>query len=248
MPMSASAHFVLAYTPDTLIESPGDVAMKLIFWHPFENGHVMEMEAPQAVYAVHRGEKIDLSGSLEKMTFSGVDNAATGYDIALPVKRSGDYVVVVEPAPYLEKSEDLYIQQFTKVFVNRNGMPTDWDSELGLAAEILPMVKPYNVIAGSSFTGRVMAAGKPVAGAEIEVEYMAAEPDMDTNAPKPATVSAMPGGAVVIKSDEDGYFTFAIPRAGHWGFAALGVGPVTEHEGKELSQDAVIWVRAFEME
>jgi cobalt/nickel transport protein len=58
----------------------------------------------------------------------------------------------------------------------------------------------------------------------------------------------MPGGAVVAISDEDGYFTFGIPRAGFWGFAALGSGPVKEHEGKELSQDAVIWVRAYDVE
>ncbi|MBK1636979.1 nickel transporter, partial [Rhodovulum adriaticum] len=42
-------------------------------------------------------------------------------------------------------------------------------------------------------------------------------------------------------------FTFGIPRAGHWGFAALGSGPETEHQGKELSQDAVIWIKAYEL-
>ncbi|SIS85912.1 hypothetical protein SAMN05878426_1081, partial [Phaeovulum vinaykumarii] len=29
---------------------------------------------------------------------------------------------------------------------------------------------------------------------------------------------------------------------------ALGSGPATEHEGKELSQDAVIWITAADME
>jgi cobalt/nickel transport protein len=52
----------------------------------------------------------------------------------------------------------------------------------------------------------------------------------------------------VAVTDADGRFTFGIPRAGFWGFAALGSGPETEHEGKELSQDAVLWVRAFALE
>jgi cobalt/nickel transport protein len=52
---------------------------------------------------------------------------------------------------------------------------------------------------------------------------------------------------MTIKADVNGQFTFGIPRAGWWGFCALGVGPDTEHNGKELSQDAVIWVQARDM-
>ena len=77
---------------------------------------------------------------------------------------------------------------------------------------------------------------------------MAAEPDMNANTPVAPKASPMPGGAVVAISDENGYFTFGVPKAGFWGFAALGSGPVKEHEGKELSQDAVIWVRAYDVE
>ncbi|MBK1636446.1 DUF4198 domain-containing protein [Rhodovulum adriaticum] len=247
VPALAAAHFQLSYTEEALIERPGDVPVKLIFWHPFENGHVMDMGEPLEFYAIHRGEKIDLKDTLAKTTFNGADNAAVAYDASVPVKRSGDYVLVTVPAPYYEGSEDIYIQQITKAYLNRNTLPTDWTEPQGLKTEILPLVKPYNVMAGSTFTGRVLSDGQPVAGAEIEIEYMAAEPDMTTGSPKEATVGPMPGGAVVAISDQDGEFTFGIPRAGYWGFAALGVGPDTEHEGKELSQDAVIWIRAYDV-
>jgi cobalt/nickel transport protein len=247
-PFSAQAHFQLAYTPEVNLAKAGDVPVKLIFWHPFENGHVMDMGEPLQFYAVHRGEKIDLMDTLEPMTFSGKENAAAAYDAMLPVKRSGDYVLVVEPAPYYEESEDIFIQQITKSYVNRNEIPTDWMEPQGLATEILPLNRPTNIVAGSTFTGRVLAEGKPVAGAEIEIEYMAAEPDMAENKPLSPRASPMPGGAVVAISDDNGYFTFGIPKAGFWGFAALGSGPLKEHEGKELSQDAVIWVRAYDVE
>lgn len=247
-PFGAQAHFQLAYTPDVNLEKAGDTPVKLIFWHPFENGHVMDMGEPLEFYAVHRGKKIDLKDTLKPITFSGQENEAAAYDATLPVKRSGDYVLVVEPAPYYEESEDIYIQQITKSYVNRNEIPTDWMEPQGLATEILPLNRPTNIVAGSTFTGRVLAEGKPVAGAEIEIEYMAAKPDMAENKPEEATASPMPGGAVVAISDENGYFTFGIPKAGFWGFAALGSGPVKEHEGKELSQDAVIWVRAYDVE
>ena len=101
-----------------------------------------------------------------------------------------------------------------------------------------------------SFRGVVKSEGKPVPFAEIEVEYMNHKPNMKrNNFDKAATLKA-PHDAFVtltIKADANGTFAFAMPRAGWWGFAALGVGPDKEFEGKELSQDAVIWVQATEI-
>jgi len=248
VPGLASAHFQLSHTEDTVNDRPGDVPVKLIFWHPFENGHVMDMGEPLEFYAIHRGEKIDLKDTLTQTTFTGSGNEAIAWNGSVPVKRAGDYVLVTVPAPCYEGSEDIYIQQITKTYLNRGQMPTDWTEPQGLKTEIVPMVKPCNVIAGSTFTGRVMSDGTPVAGAEIEIGFMAAEPDMATGRAGQPDARPMPGGAVVAISDANGYFTFGIPRAGWWGFAALGVGPDTEHEGKKLSQDAVIWIRAHDLD
>jgi len=48
----------------------------------------------------------------------------------------------------------------------------------------------------------------------------------------------------IIKADAAGYFEFIPPVAGYWGFAALGAGKDKQFAGKELSQDAVIWIEA----
>jgi len=248
VPFAVQAHFQLIYTPEVNLAKAGDVPVKLIFWHPFENGYVMDMGKPQAFYAVHRGKKIDLEASLKPVTFQGSGNTADAYDGVVPVKRSGDYVLVTVPAPYYEGSEDIYIQQIAKSYLNLGELPTDWMEPQGLPTEIVPMNRPTNIIAGSTFSGRVLAAGEPVAGAEIEVEYMAAEPVMDENKPAEPTVSPMPGGTIVAISDENGNFTFGIPKAGFWGFAALNVGPAKEYDGKELSQDAILWIRAYDIQ
>ena len=245
---AAQAHFQLFYNPKVNLEKPIQMTFKMVFWHPLENGHMMDMGQPEEVYVRHKGKKVDLLSKIEKISYQGPINNALGYEVTTFVKRLGDYTFVVEPAPYLEEAEDAFIQQFTKSYVNRGGVPTDWMEPVGLPTEILPLNKPTNVMAGSTFTGRVLAEGKPVAGAEIEIEYLAAPLDIENNATLGATVSPMPGGAIVAFSDEDGYFSFGIPKAGFWGFAALGTGPKKEHEGKELSQDAVIWIRAFDFE
>lgn len=248
LPSAGSAHFLLEYTEETIISRPGDVPVKLIFWHPMANGPVLDLQKPEEFFVIHRGERQDLLPTLSAVSFEGAENAATAYKGHVPVKRAGDYVLVTVPTPYFEEAEDKYIQQITKAYLNRAELPTDWDQPAGLPTEILPLNKPYNIIAGSTFTGQVLTNGAPAAGVEIEIEYMAALPDMEQAKALPPTVAPPPGGALVAVSDVNGYFTFGVPKAGYWGFAALGSGPETEHEGKELSQDAVIWIRAWDLE
>ncbi len=241
---TAQAHFQLVYTPDSNVKKAGDLPLKLIFWHPMDNGHVMDMTEPDKFYSVFKGKKTDLKPTLKPITFNGLSNQAAGFDGSVKLKRNGDYAVVVVPAPYLEESEDIYIQQITKTFINKGEIPTDWTEPLGLKTEIVPLNKPYSVVAGSTFSGVVLKEGKPAAGIEIEIEHMVAEPDMAQNKPSSDKSLGLPGGAIVAISDENGKFTFGIPKAGYWGFAALGSGPDTEHKGKELSQDAVLWIKA----
>ncbi|WP_253694402.1 hypothetical protein [Treponema sp. OMZ 791] len=43
-------------------------------------------------------------------------------------KGGGDWVLVAVPHPYFETTDDGYIQQITKVFINKAGLSTDWQS------------------------------------------------------------------------------------------------------------------------
>ncbi len=95
---------------------------------------------------------------------------------------------VLQPAPYYEAGEDIYIQQITKVVVNVAGTPTDWDKELGLKAEIVPLNKPYSIWTGSTFTGIVKRNGQAVPFADIEVEYINHAPDLTTNSMDPPSL------------------------------------------------------------
>ena len=247
-PPPAAAHFLLNFAQTTFPERPGDVPVRLVFWHPMEAGHAMDMEKPLEHFMLHKGARIDLMDRLTARPFKGPANTAQAWAGTVPVKRSGDYVLVTVPAPYFEASEDKYIQQITKSFLNRNDLPTDWAEPVGLKAEILPLTKPYNLPACGTFTGCVVADGKPVPGAEIEVEYAAVLPDEAGEGVQDGAAIGVPGGALVILSGPDGCFTYGVPKAGFWGFAALEVGPDAEHQGKPLSQDAVIWIRAWDME
>ncbi len=245
-----AAHFQLIHTPQFLLERGGRLVLKMPFTHPAISGYVMEMGAPQAFFVVNRGRRTDLAGSLVPISWTSAENANTAYEAEVRLRGLGDHVFVLIPAPYFEATEDAYIQQITKTIINVGSLPTDWDEPLGLPAEILPLTKPYAVYAGGTFSGVVLGGGEPVPFAEIEVEFMNFPPNLQTNAFAVEGVTTPPGEALAtlsIRADASGSFTFGLPRAGHWGFAALGVGPEDSHGGKGLSQDAVLWVQAHPM-
>ena len=247
LPMGAQAHFQLIYTPDVNLQKPAEIPILLLFWHPFENGHAMDMGKPEQFFVSHKGKKTDLLDTLKPVTFTGAENSAAASETKYQLKGIGDYIFALVPAPYLETTEDKYIQQIAKSYVNLGETPTGWDEPLGLPTEVVPLVKPTAVVTGSTFTGRVLSEGKPVAGTELEIEYIAAEPNLATRTAGKVTVTPPPGGTLVIHTDDNGVFTFGIPKAGFWGFAALGTGPAKEFQGKELSQDAIIWIRANDL-
>ncbi len=245
---TAQAHFQLLYTPTVMLDDPARLDIKLVFGHPMENGHTMNMGPPEEFFVVFKGKKTDLKGSLKAVKWKGTARTtADAYVSNYKVKRNGDYIFVLVPAPYMEKSEDIYIQQITKSFVNKGGMPTGWSEPLGLATEIVPMNKPYQVFAGSTFTGKLLSNGKPAPGVECEIEYINTDIDMNANAFSKKTNGAVPETAIVTVTDDNGMFTFGVPHAGTWGFACLGAGPVKTYKGKKLSQDAVIWINASDL-
>jgi cobalt/nickel transport protein len=246
----ASAHFQMFYTPESALEKGETIDMKLVFTHPFEAGHTMDMGQPEVLYVVHKGQKTDLLKNIKPIVWTSLTNSGKAYELQYKLKGMGDYAFCLIPAPYYEAQEELYIQQMTKVLVNVAGIPTDWDEDMGLPAEIVPLDKPYALWTGNVFRGIVKRDGKPVPFAEIEVEYLNHDPITDKNSfAKEAHVEAPQDAFVTmaVKADMNGCFTFGIPKAGWWGFAALGAGPENTHDGKELSQDAVIWIQARDM-
>ena len=95
---------------------------------------------------------------------------------------------------------------------------------------------------GNVFQGIVKVNGKPLPFAEVEVEYF--NEGGKVKAPKEPYITQ------VIKADANGVFTYAIPKAGWWGFAALTEASYKiKKDGKEYPVEigGIIWVKAREM-
>jgi cobalt/nickel transport protein len=255
----AAAHFQLVYTPEAALNESAPVPIALVFAHPFDNGITMDMGTPEEFYVVsQRGpealrETTDLRELLEPIVWAGIDTEAQAW-LANPPRRItrslGDYTFVLKPSPYYEGNEDKYIQQITKTVVNIGGIPGAWDEPLGLPVEIVPLDKPYANWVGGVFRAVVLSNGEPVPHAEVEIEYLNHEPDIAARRFTPeGKITAPQGsfGTLSIRADANGQVIIGLPAAGWWGICALNLDDGLTHEGKELSLDAVLWVKATAM-
>jgi len=250
LPTYTSAHFQMIYTPELLRDKGGNMTLKMPFTHPAASGHVMKVDKPEAFYMIKKGKKTDLLDTVSEIEWESAVDTGHAYQADVKLRGLGDYVFISQPSPYFEAEEGFYIQQITKTIVNVGGLPTDWNEDFGLAAEIVPLTKPYAIYEGGIFTGVVKSRGQAVPFAEIEVEFVNYVPEMEQN--RFARTPLMTPAADVfitqtIYADANGTFNYVLPKAGQWGFAALGVGEQKTYKDKALSQDAVIWVEATKL-
>ncbi|AFP30245.1 hypothetical protein MRBBS_1307 [Marinobacter sp. BSs20148] len=157
-------------------------------------------------------------------------------------KRPGDLVFYLEPAPYWEPAEGVMIIHYTKTVVSAFGGTENWQAEVGFPVEITPLARPYGLWTGNLFTGIVKKDDQPVPFAEVEVEWR-----NDGSVAVPAD----PFATQVIKAGANGVFSYAMPRGGWWGFAALLEGDSTmenpEGQMVPVETGALIWVRTRDM-
>jgi len=246
----ALAHFGTIIPSDDILtqENSRTLNLEVKFIHPLE-GHYMEMVKPQQFGVLHDGTKTDLLGTLQatKGKSSDQDEEFTFWNSDYKIKRPGDYTFYVEPSPYWEPAEDLFIVHYTKVCVGAFGLEKGWDEPVGLETEIVPMTRPYGLWSGNLFTGQVLLKGKPVPFAEVEIEYLNTSPGNISVIHPPSA----PYVTQVVKADTNGVFSYAMPKAGWWGFSALNEADRTiKHGGVEKNVEigAVYWVHTRDMQ
>ena len=238
----ALAHFGMVIPSDQMIMQGESTNLKvhLRFWHPSDDIG-MELVKPTRFGVVINDEETDLLDSLKSTKKKGYQTWDTTYKI----KRPGVHTFYMEPRPYWEPAEGIYIIHYTKTVVSALGGEEGWDREIGLKTEIVPLRKPYGLYTcpdlksftkDNVFKGIVKLDGKPVPYAQVEIEYY--------NEDGKSAVSEYM--CTHTKADSNGVFVYAVPKAGWWGFAALNTSDTKlthKGKGKEVELGAVLWVR-----
>ncbi len=240
LPMLAFAHFMVVQPSSNLVmdREKATITIDARFAHPFEQG-LMDMAKPIEFGVMIDGKKIDLLGDLKEVKKGANRTYRTTYKLNKP----GDHVFYVEPKSYWEPAEDKHIIHYTKAIVHAFGLEEGWDEMVGFPIEVKPLTRPYGLWTGNVFTGQVLMNGKPVPNAEIEITY----DNKGTTVKSPGD----PFNIQVVIADKNGVFTYAMPKAGWWGFAALSEADnkLKDPDGKEkpIEIGAVIWVLVTDM-
>ncbi len=231
----AGAHFGMLIPSDSMVmqNENRNVKLNLSFSHPFENVG-MELVKPRLFEVIINGKKQNLTAVIKKTSIIG----HTAWTLDYRIKRPGIYIFHMEPEPYWEPTENCFIIHYTKTVITAFGDDEGWDREIGLKTEIVPLAKPFGLYAGNVFQGIVKLNQKPVSFAEVEVEYY--NKDGRSKAPTDYMVTQ------TIKADQNGVFTYAAPKEGWWGFAALntaGYKLKKDGQDKDVELGGVIWIR-----
>lgn len=231
---SAWAHFGMVIPSRNIVsQQQKEINIHLSFSHPFESIG-MDMAKPKQFYAFENGKKKDLLPSLQEAEI--MQHAA--WQTKQKIQRPGVYQYIMEPTPYWEPAEDIYIIHYTKTIVAAFGADEGWDQPVGLPTEIIPMLRPYGNYAGNTFTGQVLVDGIPAADSEVEVEFY--NKQNLYNPPSDYHITQ------VVRTDDNGIFNFTCPFPGWWGFSALHEADYTmkdpENKDKNVELGAVLWV------
>lgn len=226
----ADAHF-LTFIPSSdniSDQKKSKVEFDISFIHPFEQTG-MTMEKP----------KLFLDGVKKPLSLTQTkkfDHKA--WSASYTVKRPGVYKFYVKPQPYFEPAEGKFISHVPKIIISSYGLEDGWDEPVGLKYEIVPLVKPFGLYSGNIFRAKVLHNSKPAANVEVEVELYN---EFGLKAPTDAHITQ------VVKTDQNGVFSFVMNHKGWWGFAALIEEGELKHDGKNypVENGALIWIKAY---
>ena len=227
----ANAHFLtfMANTDNIFNQKQTKVNFDISFVHPFEQTG-MVMEKPE-VFVNSKNNKLNL---IQTIKFN-----QKAWNSSYEIKTPGVYKFFVQPQPYFEPSEEKFISHVPKLIISSFGLEDGWDEPIGLKYEIIPLIKPFGLYAGNLFQGKVLHDGKAASNTEVEVELYN---EFGLKAPTNSHITQ------VVKTDDNGVFSFVMNHKGWWGFAALieeGELKYTDGKNYPVENGALIWVKAY---
>ena len=225
----ANAHFLtfLPNSDNVISKDQSKIKFDTMFIHPFEQTG-MTMEKPIGIFLGEQKLPLQETTKLNHKAWSS----------EYKIKRPGVYKFHIVPQAYFEPAEEKYIIHVPKIIISAFGLEDGWDEPIGLKYEIIPMVKPFGLYAGNLFQGKVLHDGKPASNIEVEVELFN---EFGLKAPSDAHITQ------VVKTDNNGVFSFVMNHKGWWGFAALIEEGEKEYQGKmyPIENGALMWIKAY---
>ena len=220
------------------------------FGHPFEN-ELSDAPKPVALKVFKprgAGQEIDIEKNLLAIMKTGADGKqARAWQFTYTPAERGDYTFVLK-TDLIKHDENTFVQDIVKVVLHvqtQNG----WDAEIrsfhGL--DIWPYTRPYGLLPGMVFRGRVVSSVPDEFfmerdfqirhGLPIEIEKYNEKPPKKLPPDELITFKA--------KTESNGFFVTTFPEAGWWSVTALAQSK-TKEKGKNQIHRTTFWVHVDE--
>lgn len=187
-----------------------------------------DREAQKPDQPVRREDRL---GDIEEIRY--LDRKAWGANVGL--SRRGLYQFSIETRPWWNAEERGYEQQLVKTMLPVYGEDWGWHRPVGLSFEIVPLVRPFGLMTPALFSARVLVAGKPAAGVEVEAERIGGE---DEKLPTPWHRYQS------TRTLDDGHFSIVANAPGWWCCRAVRAGePLKGPDGEPspLRVSTIFW-------
>ena len=163
----ASAHNLYIET-DTNPEIPTEQEVQIHFGHP--NAPESCMTVPMEYARVYKPDGTIVELELEEDSGYRTASEATYWTAEVSLEQEGDYVIVTsrgsiffDPAWHSLAGPPELTRDWAKVIIHGSG-EENWDGAVGLELEIVPLVSPYDLEVGDTFTAKLLYNGEPVRG------------------------------------------------------------------------------------
>jgi cobalt/nickel transport protein len=204
--------------------------------HPYEH-ELFDAPMPESLIVLAPdGTKSDVLKTVKKTSVPTKDGKkVTAFQFDFTPEQRGDYVFELMPPPIWMEEEQEFFQDAVKVVLHVQ-VQKGWDASAGGAFELLPLTRPYGLVAGMAFTTQSRVSGKPMEGALVEIERYNPTPPKQLPPDEHITRAA--------KSDPNGVVTMTLTEPGWWAVTALRDGGRRERDGKmvPVRQRATLWV------
>lgn len=233
---AGAAHYHMLLPDPTAAARDQPVRVLYQWGHPFEH-ELFDADPPERVVVLAPdGTRTDATATLEKTTVPAAGGkTVAAYRFPLTPAGRGDYTLVATSPPVWLDDEKVFLRDTVKVVVHartQNG----WDRPAGEGFELVPLTRPYGLEPGTVFQAQALAGGRPLAGAEVEVERY--NPTPPKNLPPDEHVTRR------VKTDPNGVATCTLADPGWWCVASRRDGGKRDRDGKAypVRERAIFWV------
>ncbi len=215
--LSAKAYFMIP------IQQEGQgygVRGKTVTWllfrgEPFQ-GIIYDLKPPKAFINTPDG-KTD-SVSLSRIQIKDYQTGVKRYAFLVtytPVKKGDHYLCLISQETYLPELSEVW-QELTKVPLHVEE-ENSWDRAIGLKLEIIPLTRPYGLMSGQLFRGKLLYEGRPASEVLLQItHYHGFFIPRDTIPRDTFGNPDYPLMYLSVKTDENGYFSVSLNQPGWW--------------------------------